>query len=82
VVEIAADIALQGKLAQFGRTGLIQEVSGTLTKEFASCLVQKLVAETPEEAAQVKAAEVHGISLFFKSLWAWLRRLVKRRPDA
>ncbi len=74
-VDIAADIALQGAMAQFGRTGLIQEVSSQLTKEFANCLGAKLAASTPEEAAQVQAGDVKGFSLFFGTLWARIKRL-------
>jgi carbon-monoxide dehydrogenase small subunit len=77
-VDVTADITLQGSMAQFGRTGLIQEVSSRLTKEFASCLGQKLAAATPDEAAEVKAGEVRGFSLFIKSLWARLRRVFGR----
>jgi carbon monoxide dehydrogenase subunit G len=80
-VAIVADVNLQGKMAQFGRSGLIQEVSGTLTKEFAACLEQKLAAETPEQAAEIEAGQVRGISLFFRSLWGWLRRLGRKRSD-
>lgn len=77
-VEITADITLQGAMAQFGRTGLIQEVSSTLTKEFAGCLEGKLGAASPEEAAEVKAGEVKGVALFFRSLLSWIRNLGKR----
>ena len=77
-VDIVADIVLQGSMAQFGRTGLIQEVSSQLTKEFASCIEGKLGATTPEAAAEVRAGEVEGFSVFFKGLWAWLKGLFKR----
>ena len=78
-VDIVADIVLQGSMAQFGRTGLIQEVSSQLTKEFASCIESKLGATTPEAAAEVKASEVKGFSVFFKGLWAWLKGLFERK---
>ena len=75
VVDIVANIQLQGAMAQFGRSGLIQDVSSQLTKEFADCLGGKLMAATPEAAAEVRAGEVKGFSLFFKTLWARIRRL-------
>jgi carbon monoxide dehydrogenase subunit G len=80
-VEITADIVLQGSMAQFGRTGLIQEVSSQLTKEFAGCIEGKLGAATPEAAAEVKAGEVKGFSVFFKGLWSWLKGLFKRKKS-
>jgi hypothetical protein len=39
----------------------------------------KLAAATPEEAAEVKAADVNGFSLFLESLIAWIKRLFSRR---
>ncbi len=81
-VDVVADVALSGAAAQFGRTGLIKEMSRRLIDEFVHCLEAKLAAETPAEAAAVAAAEVRGISLFLSSLWAtvvgWLRRLLGR----
>lgn len=79
-VEVQADLTLQGALAQFGRTGLIQEVSARLTNDFAQCLEAKLVAGTTEEAADVRAADVKGFSLFLKSLWSWITSKFRRRP--
>ncbi len=74
-VAVDADVNLSGPVAQFGRTGLINEMSKRLIGEFVSCLEAKLAAETPVDAASIKAGEVKGISLFFTSLWAWIRRL-------
>lgn len=78
-VSVVADVKLQGAMAQFGRTGLIQEVSSQLTKTFASCLAGKLAATTPEEAAEVRSAHVKGLSLFFRSLWRWIKSLFRRK---
>ncbi len=81
-VDVVADVTLSGAAAQFGRTGLIKEMSRRLIDEFVQCLEAKLAAETPEEAAAVEATEVHGISLFLSSLWVtiarWFRRLLGR----
>lgn len=81
-VDIVADITLQGAMAQFGRTGLIQEVSGQLTKEFAGCIEQKLAAATPAEAAAVTAGEVRGLKVFFRGLWSWLKGVFGRRGQS
>ncbi|MEA2433938.1 MAG: uncharacterized protein QOG54_1395 [Actinomycetota bacterium] len=80
-VDIQADLSLQGPMAQFGRTGLIQEVTAQLTKEFAQCLEAKLRAETAEQAAQVQSSEVKGFRIFFKSLGAWLKGIFNGRRD-
>jgi carbon monoxide dehydrogenase subunit G len=81
-VDIVADISLQGAMAQFGRTGLIQEVSGQLTKEFAGCIEQKLAAQSPEEAASVSAGEVKGFRVFIQGIWGWLKSLFARKSKS
>jgi hypothetical protein len=78
-VDIVADITLQGAMAQFGRTGLINEVSAQLTQEFADCIEGKLGAATPEAAAAVTAGEVKGFSVFLRGFWAWLKSLFRRK---
>lgn len=77
-VTVDADVMLAGAAAQFGRTGLIQEMSKRLIGEFVECVEAKLGAETVEEAAAVSAGEVKGISLFFASLWATIVKFIKR----
>ena len=77
-VTIDADVTLSGAAAQFGRTGLINEMSNRLIGEFVGCVEGKLSAGSAEEAAEVRASEVRGISLFFQSLWSWIRRLFQR----
>lgn len=74
-VNVDADVTLSGPVAQFGRTGLINEMSKRLIGDFVSCLEGKLGASSKEEADTISAGEVKGISLFFSSLWSWLRRL-------
>lgn len=76
-VTVEADVTLSGPVAQFGRTGLINEMSKRLIGEFVTCLEGKLEATTDEEAEAIQASEVRGISLFFSSLWSWIRRLFK-----
>ncbi|HEX6286113.1 MAG TPA: SRPBCC family protein [Acidimicrobiia bacterium] len=74
-VNVDADVTLSGPAAQFGRTGLINEMSKRLIGDFVTCLEGKLGAASEEEADTYKAAEVRGISLFFSSLWAWIKGL-------
>ncbi len=77
-VFVDADIKLSGAIAQFGRTGLVEEMSKRLIDEFVYCLHAKLDAENPEEAASIRAGEVKGISLFFASLAGWIGKFFKR----
>ena len=77
-VTVDADVLLSGAAAQFGRTGLIKEMSSRLISEFVTCVEAKLAAETVEEAAEISAGEVKGFSLFFSSLLAAIRRFFKR----
>jgi len=76
-VNIDADITLSGAAAQFGRTGLINEMSSRIIGEFVQCVEGKLAAGTAEEAAAVTAGEVKGFTLFIQSVIAWFKRLFK-----
>ncbi len=78
-VNVDADVLLSGAAAQFGRTGLIKEMSKRLIGEFVECLEAKLQSGSAEEAAQVSAGEVRGISLFLASVWNWVKSLFGRR---
>ena len=80
-VEVDAEVILSGPAAQFGRTGLINEMSKRLIREFVDCLEAKLAAETPEEASAIKSSEVRGLSLFLASLWAAVRKLFSRTAE-
>ena len=80
-VEVDAEITLSGPVAQFGRTGLINEMSKRLIGEFVDCLEAKLGAETPEEAAAIESSEVRGLSLFFASLWAAIKKVFTRTAE-
>lgn len=74
-VGVDADVTLSGPVAQFGRTGLVNEMSKRLIGEFVSCLEGKLAASSEQEAESIEAGEVKGISLFFSSIWAWIKGL-------
>jgi carbon monoxide dehydrogenase subunit G len=77
-ITVDADVTLSGAIAQFGRTGLVEEMSRRLIDDFVECLHAKMDAATPEEAQQIKASEVKGFSLFFASLASWLGSLFKK----
>lgn len=81
-VTVDADVTLSGAAAQFGRTGLIKEMSNRLVAEFVDCLEAKLGAETASEAEDIAAGEVKGATLFLSSIWAaivsFFKRLLRR----
>jgi uncharacterized protein len=49
-VEIVTDLQLSGAVAQFGRQGIVSDVSSALIGQFADCLSQRLAAPAPELA--------------------------------
>lgn len=77
-VTVQADVTLSGAAARFGRSGIITEMNNRLIGEFVTCVEAKLAAETHEERAEIKAAEVHGLSLFWAGLVVWVKRLFGR----
>jgi carbon monoxide dehydrogenase subunit G len=46
-VVMDTDLAVSGVVAQFGRTGIMQEVAQLLARRFASCVDQELKAAAP-----------------------------------
>ncbi len=77
-VTVDADISLSGAIAQFGRSGLIEEITKRLIGEFVECLEAKMSAETVEEAEAIQAGEVKGFSLFISGLFSWIGKFFKR----
>lgn len=81
-VTIDAKVMLAGPIAQFGRVGLVNEISTRLIDEFSDCLHAKLDAESEEAASAIEAPDVRGLSLFFSSTWgafvSWLKRLFSK----
>jgi carbon monoxide dehydrogenase subunit G len=82
-VEVETDFTLTGRLARFGRGGMIQDVSNRLMRDFAACLQSSIESEgsAPEsgsEAAPAPAKPVRGLSLLFGALLDRLRRLFRR----
>jgi uncharacterized protein len=55
-VELIQNVTLSGPLAQFGRTGVIEDVNAQMTRKFAECLAAKLssapVADSSADAAE------------------------------
>jgi carbon monoxide dehydrogenase subunit G len=84
-VTIDAKVMLAGPIAQFGRTGLVKEVSKRLIDDFSDCLHAKLDAGSVEEAAAIESSDVHGFSLFIASTWgaltSWLGGLFSNSDE-
>jgi uncharacterized protein len=80
-VEVTADLSLYGRIAQFGRTSLLEEVSRALTAEFASCLESRFGSRAPSEAAPAQPLPERpgGARIFLRALWSWMKRPFRRR---
>jgi carbon monoxide dehydrogenase subunit G len=78
-VSIDTDLTITGAAAQYARGGMIQDVSGRLTQEFASCLQANIGAATQAQEGDepikvVTATPVRGFRL---GLWAFWRAIVR-----
>jgi uncharacterized protein len=56
LVDVVTDFTITGRLARFGRGGMIEDISKRLMRDFANCLQSTLGAE-PAPAAAAAAAE-------------------------
>jgi uncharacterized protein len=57
-VDAVTDFNITGRLAQFGRGGIMEDVSNRLMRDFATCLSQRLGEGPPAAAAAPSGAEV------------------------
>jgi uncharacterized protein len=93
-VDVETDFTITGRLARFGRGGMIQDVSNRLLREFSECLQKTIegAEATPEAAASEpgaapappappapRAKPVGGISLVFRALLDRIRRALRRK---
>ena len=80
-VEVEADVTLTGPLAQIGRTGIIDDVARSITRDFAAALEDRLSAAEPS-TAPAAAPEFDAGRAVSRSLWArfvaWLNALLGR----
>jgi uncharacterized protein len=56
-VEVETDFTITGRLARFGRGGMIQDVSNRLLRDFSTCLQRSIEGPPPEEGASAPAAQ-------------------------
>lgn len=54
-VDVETDFTITGRLARFGRGGMIQDISNRLLKDFAECLQQKIEAPPAAEPTPLDA---------------------------
>ena len=82
-VDVVTDFNLTGRLARFGRGGMIEDVSNKMVGDFVECLRKSLEAQDgpgsdapgAEQAPPPRAEPIRGGSLFFTVLWARIKRL-------
>ena len=89
-IEVRSDVKLSGRLAQVGRTGILEDVAARLTEEFAANVRERLTpgagADTgpdaaPESSPAPPADELDVGRIAAQGLWArltgWLRRVLR-----
>jgi uncharacterized protein len=90
-VQIETDFSITGRLARFGRGGMIEDVSNRLLRDFADCLRRSIEGPATAEATDALEPEgepppapparpVKGFSLFLSVLRERIRRLFGRAP--
>lgn len=85
-VEVESDVTLAGAVAQFGRTGLMQEITNRMLQQFAMNLEAQMSAEVDGDAEQAPAASTVAPpassmnlgTLLWSSLLGRLRALLAR----
>ena len=59
-VEVETDFTITGRLARFGRGGMIEDVSNRLLRDFSTCLQRSIEGPPPEEGAAAAQAREPG----------------------
>lgn len=85
-VAIVTDLKLSGPITQFGRQGVVADVSSQLVGQFADCLRAQLGEDRSEARRAIsRAGEVKGLSVGLKAVWSAmvqaLRRFARRRGN-
>ena len=77
-VDVDVGYTLTGRLAQFGRSGLVQDIASRLTAAFAQNLEARLSAGNGATTAPPLAPELNAGSLITAALLGKLRRFFRR----
>jgi carbon monoxide dehydrogenase subunit G len=81
-VEVVTDFTLTGRLARFGRGGMIEDVSNKMVGDFVACLRKSLEtapgAEGGAPAPAPQAQPIRGGRLFLSVLWERIKRFFRR----
>jgi hypothetical protein len=56
VVDVVTDFTITGRLARFGRGGMIEDISKRMMRDFSQCLQASLASEPAPAAAEAPAA--------------------------
>ena len=86
-VDVATDFVITGRLARFGRGGMIEDISNRMLRDFSTCLQESIEFWPADEEAPgaepqpppAPAKPVRGFSLFFSVLAERVKRLFSRR---
>ena len=76
-VSVESDISLAGAVAQFGRTGLVEQVTTHILHQFATNLEAEL-SQDPGAQAPAPDRELNMGAILWSGLWARLRALCSR----
>jgi uncharacterized protein len=79
IVTVVQDLNISGQAAQFGR-GMLEEVTGKLTRQFADCLKVNMGAEEDSGpgAPRMEAKPIGGIRLGLSAIGARMRAFFKK----
>jgi carbon-monoxide dehydrogenase medium subunit len=75
-VDVETNYTITGKLARFGRSGMIEDVANVLMTEFAACLERRLGTDGTAEADH--ARPLHGASLVRSVITRRAKRVLSR----
>jgi len=62
LVEVNTDFSITGRLARFGRGGMIEDISKRMLRDFGNCLQESLAHESPEAAATPEAEAAGAVA--------------------
>jgi len=77
-LDISADIKLQGRLAQFGKSGLLQEICDQMVVTFGNNLAER----ASRGATAVLVREVKVGSLFRRAMWSSMKAFWSKRRQS